>query len=99
MSSYFSRPAMLLPLRLPLYRSNHQQHARYSSSGNRSNKTNRNPQDEEPEIPAFKISDIVSTRRGRIVFYSAVAVLATMESLTWLNFAPKIFTRQQAEQQ
>ncbi|KAK8121221.1 hypothetical protein PG999_005341 [Apiospora kogelbergensis] len=62
-------------------------------------KTNRNTQDEEPQIPAFKVSDIVSTRRGRVVFYSAVAILATMESLTWLKFAPKAFSKKEEGQQ
>ena len=44
-----------------------------------------------PELPSFRISDIVSTRRGRIIFYSLFAVLATAESLTWFNFAPRVF--------
>lgn len=44
-----------------------------------------------PELPSFRIGDIVSTRRGRIIFYSLFAVLATAESLTWLNLAPRVF--------
>lgn len=44
-----------------------------------------------PELPSFRISDIVSTRRGRIIFYSLFALLATAESLTWFNFAPRVF--------
>lgn len=46
---------------------------------------------DNPEIPGFRVGDIVSTRRGRIVFYSLFALLATVESLTWFNFAPRVF--------
>ncbi|KAK7931232.1 hypothetical protein PG985_001944 [Apiospora marii] len=70
-----------------------QQHASFSSSRQFTNKKHNNSQDEELQLPGFKVSDIVSTRRGRIIFYSAVTVLATMESLTWLNVAPKIWAK------
>ncbi|KAK8115788.1 hypothetical protein PG984_012290 [Apiospora sp. TS-2023a] len=69
------------------------QHASFSSSSHLTNNKNNNSENEEPQLPGFKVSDIVSTKRGRIIFYSAVTVLATMESLTWLNVAPKIFAK------
>ncbi|KAK7991479.1 hypothetical protein PG996_013471 [Apiospora saccharicola] len=96
MTSITSRAAVLPGRRwhlLPRPR----QHASFSSSGYLTNNKNKNSQNEEPQLPGFKVSDIVSTKRGRIIFYSAVMVLATMESLTWLNVAPQIFAKKPAD--
>ena len=99
MLPHISRTATLPLRRLHPHRNTQQQHAAFSSTRRLTKKTNRNTQDEEPQIPAFKVSDIVSTRRGRVVFYSAVAILATMESLTWLKFSPKAFSKKEEGQQ
>ncbi|KAK8068896.1 hypothetical protein PG994_005512 [Apiospora phragmitis] len=85
--------AAVLPSRNLRHLSRAQQHAAFSSSSRLTNKPNNNRQDDEPQIPGFKVSHIMSTRRGRIIFYTAVTILATMESLTWLNVAPKIFSK------
>jgi hypothetical protein len=44
-----------------------------------------------PQLPSFRISDIVSTRRGRAYLIGTLVVLATVEGIGWWNFSPKIF--------
>ena len=50
-----------------------------------------------PELPSFRVGDVVATRRGRIIFYGLFAVLATAETLAWLNLAPRVFGRGRAD--
>lgn len=90
--------AALLPSRSWHLLPKPQNQASFSSSTHLTNNKNKNSQNEEPQLPGFRVGDIVSSRRGRIIFYSVVTVLATMESLIWLNVTPNIFANKPEDQ-
>lgn len=50
-----------------------------------------------PKVGSFKMSDITTSRAGRIALIGGFVVLATAESLTYWTVGPKIFGKKSDE--
>ncbi|KAF7534293.1 hypothetical protein G7054_g6374 [Neopestalotiopsis clavispora] len=51
-----------------------------------------------PKVGSFKMSDITTSRAGRIALIGGFVVLATAESLTYWTVGPKIFGKKSSDE-